>query len=73
MEINPFKPELTALICEEYTLWCKSNGLGQDKNGLRFGQHLCNTYLKEGFSCPDVFYEVNVNKVFGKVWKLTDP
>lgn len=32
--------------------------------GLRFGQYICNTYLKEGRSFPELYYEFDDKRVF---------
>ena len=35
---------------------------------LRFGQYICNKYLKEGAVCPGIFYEENDGKAFEKIY-----
>ena len=71
VSINPFSSEMThKKILEEYRIWYKSYHTGRSGQGLRFGQHICNLYLREGMSCPDVYYEENASKVFGKIIDL---
>jgi hypothetical protein len=42
-----------------YRQWMRMYGDGRDKNsggGLRFGQTLCNCYLRPGCAFPELFY-----------------
>jgi hypothetical protein len=55
---NPFKPKLTeSLLLREYMDWLRKYGINKNGLDLRFGQHLCNSYLREGEEAPDLFYE----------------
>lgn len=43
-------------ISDDLQKWLTVNGNGRSDSGIRFGQHLCNTYLKQGESFSELFY-----------------
>lgn len=53
-----------AVLHAEYLEWTRSHGMGRNSHDQRFGQSLCNRYLKEGQTFPELFYEENVKKAF---------
>lgn len=62
-----FEETLTLeILCREYIRWKGSGG------ELRFGQHICNKYLKSEGSCPNIFYEEKEDKVFDIIRSFMD-
>lgn len=58
-----FKKELTVeTLNEEYMDWCRN-----PLDCLRFGQYMVNTYLRDGISAPDIFYETNTKVAYTKL------
>lgn len=39
----------------------------------RFGQYICNNYLKPEYSCPEVFYEKDDYEAFSLILDLLEP
>lgn len=54
-----------SVLTTEYLEWTKNYGMGRSTAGLRFGQALCNCYLKQGQTFPELFYEEDAEKAFG--------
>lgn len=54
-----------AVLTTEYLEWTRSHGMGRNSHDQRFGQSLCNRYLKQGQTFPELFYEENAETAFG--------
>jgi hypothetical protein len=54
-----------SILHSEYVEWTKINGMGRNSHDQRFGQLICNRYLKQGQTFPELFYEENAEKAFG--------
>ena len=54
-----------SVLATDYLEWTNNYGMGRSTTGLRFGQVLCNRYLKQGQTFPELFYEEDVEKAFG--------
>lgn len=52
-------------LLEEYRAWVR--GEVKESEHLRFGQYICNKYLKDGISCPSIFYEGYTPNAFEKI------
>jgi len=42
---------------------------GDIDGNLRFGQYICNKYLKDGAVCPSIFYEESDPAAFEKIYR----
>lgn len=51
-------------LTSEYIAWCNENGMGRNPNGLRFGQHICNQWLRRGQSFPKLYNEVTASRAY---------
>ena len=70
--MNKFRKELTLpQLCIHRIEWTRENGNGRDKNDLRFGQRICNEYLKRDESYPEVFYIEEANRAFTMIYDHT--
>jgi len=49
-------------LADEYIRWVRVNGNGRNKDDCRFGQFICNHYLKNDESCAEVFYEEDATR-----------
>lgn len=59
-----FNSSLTVDSLEkEFGVWSKS------RKTLRFGQYICNKYLNEGVSAPEIFYDENAGDAY---WQIVD-
>lgn len=65
MKPMKFKGTLdTETLADEYVNWFGENGTKRNCNNLRFGQYLCNTYLREGQTFPDLFYTEGTDNAY---------
>lgn len=65
--MNKFKDTLTvSKLCNEYLAW---NDKPRPCSTLRFGQYICNTYLKEDTSFSEIFYETDPIEAFHMILK----
>lgn len=58
-----FKKELTVeMLSDEYIEWFRD-----PVECLRFGQYMVNTYMRDGISAADIFYETNPMVAYTKI------
>lgn len=61
--MSRFKKELTVeALSDEYVEWCRN-----PVECLRFGQYMVNTFLRNGVSALDIFYETNSKVAYTKI------
>ena len=59
-----FKKELTYIsLAEEFAVWSK------DPRILRFGQYICNKYLADGQTAPEIYYEKSPETAYWAIVK----
>lgn len=61
---DPFEHLNSNLLTDEYINWIANFHLGRDDHGIRFGQYLCNVYLRDGKSFSELFHQENAHKAF---------
>ena len=54
-------------LSREYVAWVR--GEIEESEHLRFGQYICNRYLKDGAVCPSIFYEESDPHAFEKIYR----
>ena len=54
-------------LSREFAAWMR--GEIEESEFLRFGQYICNKYLKEGAVCPSIFYEESDAHAFEKIYR----
>lgn len=52
-------------LSREYVAYVR----GEVSEHLRFGQYICNKYLKDGMVCPSIFYEESDPIAFEKIYR----
>ena len=63
--MNRFKETLTPeALVDEYVGWTLLHKNGRSWNDLRFGQCLCNFYMKEGQNFLELFYVEGAKEAF---------
>ena len=54
-------------LAREYVAYVRGEVEGSEH--LRFGQYICNKYLKDGMVCPSIFYEESDPIAFEKIYR----
>lgn len=66
--MSVFKPMFyVADLSREYVAYVRGEIV--ESEHLRFGQYICNKYLKEGAVCPTIFYEESDAHAFEKIYR----
>ena len=66
--MSVFKPMFYVTdLSREYVAWLR--GEVEVSEHLRFGQYICNKYLKDGAVCPSIFYEESDPAAFEKIYR----
>ena len=61
------------LLNREFNDWIETSGTGRDKRGIRFGQHVHQSYLLiETPDLPDGFYAESASQAYLELVKLLE-
>lgn len=51
-------------LMEEWIEWRATNGVGRNREDLRFGQYIVNHYLGDGQTAPVIFNKENADEAY---------